>query len=76
MRPQNIRLGTPTNNEVGFNGTVVVSEQLGDEQILAIRIGADEIRIAGIDPDLALAVGSQIEAAVGMDHLHFFANSE
>jgi multiple sugar transport system ATP-binding protein len=76
MRPQNIRLGAPTNNEVGFNGTVMVSEQLGDEQILAVRIGADEIRIAGIDPDLALSVGSQIEAAVGMDHLHFFANSE
>ena len=76
MRPQNIRLGAPTNNDVGFNGTVLVSEQLGDEQILAIRIGPDEIRIAGIDPDLALPVGSQIEAAVGMDHLHFFANSE
>ena len=76
MRPQNIRLGAPANNEVGFSGTVVVSEQLGDEQILAVRIGQDEIRIAGVDPDLALAVGSQIEAAVGMDHLHFFANSE
>jgi multiple sugar transport system ATP-binding protein len=76
MRPQNIRLGAPANNEVGFSGTVVVSEQLGDEQILAVRIGQDEIRIASVDPDLALAVGSQVEAAVGMDHLHFFANSE
>ena len=76
MRPQNIRLGAPANNEVGFNGTVLVSEQLGDEQILAVRIGQDEIRIASVDPDLALAVGSQVEAAVGMDHLHFFANSE
>ena len=76
MRPQNIRLGAPANNEVGFSGTVVVSEQLGDEQILAVRIGQDEIRIASVDPDLALAVGSQVEAAVGMDHLHFFANGE
>jgi multiple sugar transport system ATP-binding protein len=76
MRPQNIRLGAPTHNEVGLNGTVLLSEQLGDEQILAVRIGQDEIRIAGIDPDLVLAVGSRIEAAVGMDHLHFFANSE
>ena len=72
MRPQNIRLGAPANNEVGFSGTVVVSEQLGDEQILAVRMGQGEIRIAGVDPDLALAVGSQIEASVGMDHLHFF----
>ena len=76
MRPQNIRLGAPANNEVGFNCTVLVSEQLGDEQILAVRIGQDEIRIAGVDPDLALAVGSQIEASVGMDHLHFFVNGE
>jgi multiple sugar transport system ATP-binding protein len=72
IRPQNIRLGAATDNELRLNGTVLVSEQLGDEQILAVRIGQSEIRIAGIDPDLVLSVGSPIEAAVGMDHLHFF----
>jgi multiple sugar transport system ATP-binding protein len=77
MRPQHIRLGAPVNeNQIGFKGTVVVTEQLGDEQLLAIRLGDAEIRIAGVDPDLTLSAGSQIEAAVAADNLHFFHDLE
>jgi ABC-type sugar transport system ATPase subunit len=54
----------------------MVTEQLGDEQLLAVRLGDSEIRIAGVDPDLALATGSQIEAAVAADNLHFFDEAE
>jgi ABC-type sugar transport system ATPase subunit len=50
----------------------MVTEQLGDEQLLAVRIGKSEIRIAGVDPDLTLAPGTQIEAAIAADNLHFF----
>ena len=73
MRPQHIRLGRPMNdNQIAFKGTVMVTEQLGDEQLLAIRLGDGEIRIAGVDPDLTLSAGSPIEAAVATDNLHFF----
>jgi multiple sugar transport system ATP-binding protein len=73
VRPQHIRLGPPVNdNQIVFKGIVVVTEQLGDEQLLAIRLGDSEIRIAGVDPDLTLSTGSQIEAAVATDNLHFF----
>jgi len=77
VRPQHIRLGTPVgDNQVGLKGTVMVTEQLGDEQLLAVRFGDAEIRIAGVDPDLTLATGSQIEAAVATDNLHFFEEAE
>ena len=59
-------------NQIAFKGTVIVTEQLGDEQLLAIRLGDGEIRIAGVDPDLTLSAGSEIEAAVATDNLHFF----
>src|SRR5262249_51385976 len=76
-RPQPIRLGAPgSGNQVALKGTVMVTEQLGDEQLLAVRLGDSEIRIAGVDPDLTLATGSQIEAAVAVDNLHFFDEAE
>ena len=73
MRPQHIRLGPPANaSEVGFKGTVMVTEQLGDEQVLVVRLGATDIRVAGVDPDLKLATGSELEAAIATANLHFF----
>jgi ABC-type sugar transport system ATPase subunit len=50
----------------------MVTEQLGDEQILVIRIGKQDIRVAGVDPDLTLATGSQIEASAAIENLHVF----
>jgi multiple sugar transport system ATP-binding protein len=73
MRPQHIRLGRPGNgSEIGLKGTVMITEQLGDEQLLVLRIGESDIRVAGIDPDLKLATGSEIEAAIAVANLHFF----
>ena len=63
-------------HQIALNGAVTVTEQLGDEQLLAVRLGDGEIRIAGVDPDLSLSTGSQIEAAVATDHLHFFDELE
>jgi len=73
IRPQHLRLGAATAaNQVGFKGPLMVSEQLGDEQNLAVRVGEQDIRIAGIDPDLNLAAGSEIEVSAAADSLHFF----
>src|SRR6266850_2293184 len=44
VRPQHIRLGAPMNaNQIALEGTVMVTEQLGDEQLLAVRLGQSEI---------------------------------
>jgi len=73
VRPQHMRLGTPANaGEIGLRGTVAVTEQLGDEQILAVRLGDNELRIAGVDPDLTLPAGTAVEAVVAAGNLHFF----
>jgi ABC-type sugar transport system ATPase subunit len=50
----------------------MVTEQLGDEQILVIRVGQQDIRVAGVDPDLTLATGSEIEASAAIENLHVF----
>src|SRR5437764_3896639 len=77
VRPQHVRLGAPVNDDqIALNGAVTVTEQLGDEQLLAVRLGDGEIRIAGADPDLSLPTGTQIEAAIATDHLHFFDELE
>jgi multiple sugar transport system ATP-binding protein len=73
VRPQHIRLGAAHgDNQIGIRGVLIVTEQLGDEQLIAVRLGAHEIRIAGIDPDLALSPGCEIEGAIAIDNLHFF----
>jgi multiple sugar transport system ATP-binding protein len=75
MRPQHLRLGRARNeNEIALKGTLLVSEQLGDEQLFAVRLGEQEIRISGIDPDLTAAAGSEIEAAIAVENLHFFGD--
>jgi multiple sugar transport system ATP-binding protein len=73
VRPQHLRLGGAAELEhVALSGKLMVTEQLGDEQVLALRVGAGDIRVAGIDPELSLATGTRIDVAVPMDSLHLF----
>jgi multiple sugar transport system ATP-binding protein len=73
IRPQHLRLGRPEgSDQVGFSGPLMVTEQLGDEQLLVIRIGGSDIRVAGVDPELSLATGTTIDVSVHMDNLHIF----
>ena len=76
VRPQHLRLGEPQNgDQVGLAGSLMITEQLGDEQLLAVRIGGSDIRVAGVDPELALATGSTVDIAAHMDNLHIFDGS-
>ena len=45
---------------------------MGDEQVLAVRIGQGDIRVAGVDPELSLATGSRIDIAVPLENVHLF----
>jgi|RhiMethySRZTD1v2_1073278.scaffolds.fasta_scaffold07797_10 multiple sugar transport system ATP-binding protein len=73
IRPQHLKLGRPSgNDQIGLKGTLMVTEQLGHEQIVVVRVGRQDIRVAGIDPDLSLATGSEIEACAAIDNLHVF----
>jgi len=73
VRPQHLRLGRREGeDQVGLSGALMVTEQLGDEQVLAIRIGEADIRVAGVDPELRLASGTTVEVAANLDNLHIF----
>ncbi len=73
VRPQHLRLGAPeSQDQIGISGKLMVSEQLGDEQLLAIRIGNSDIRVADVDPELALGTGTDLQIAANIDNLHIF----
>jgi multiple sugar transport system ATP-binding protein len=73
VRPQHLRLGSGNRAEhVGFGGNLMVTEQLGDEQVLAVRIGAGDIRVAGIDPELTFPTGARVDVSVPIENLHLF----
>jgi multiple sugar transport system ATP-binding protein len=73
IRPQHLRLGGPSGpGQLGLDGTLMVTEQLGDEQIVAIRVGDRDVRIAGVDPDLRLVPGTVLEISAAFENLHFF----
>jgi len=72
FRPQHAHLGTAADSQVGFSGAVMVTEQLGDEQLLALRIGARDLLVAGVDPDLKVTTGGMLDVAIAVDQLQFF----
>jgi multiple sugar transport system ATP-binding protein len=73
IRPQHARFGEPSgDDQVKLAGTLLVSEQLGDEQLLAVRVGSVDFRLAGVDPELRLDNGATVPIAASIDKLHFF----
>jgi multiple sugar transport system ATP-binding protein len=73
VRPQHLRLGHANGSEqIGFGGALMVSEQLGDEQLLAVRVSGTDIRVAGVDPELALGTATRVDVSVPVESLHIF----
>jgi multiple sugar transport system ATP-binding protein len=76
LRPQHLRLGSAGNGaQVAFSGNLMVTEQLGDEQLLGVRIGSGDLRVSGVDPELALTTGTRIDLVVPIESLHIFEGS-
>jgi multiple sugar transport system ATP-binding protein len=73
IRPQHLRLAAADGGDhITFGGNLLVTEQLGDAQLLAVRVGEADIRVAGVDPELTLAAGTRLEVAAPVDSLHLF----
>jgi multiple sugar transport system ATP-binding protein len=73
VRPQHLILGAPSGDgQVGAKGKLMVTEQLGDEQILVLRVGGQDIRVAGVDPELDFTTGAEIETFAAIENLHLF----
>jgi len=73
IRPEHLSLGPLETDGVGFEARVIVTEQLGAQQVLDVRVGETQVIVAGVDPDLGIAGGAQARFAVPFERLHFFA---
>jgi multiple sugar transport system ATP-binding protein len=71
IRPQHLVLGGG-DGMLRFEATLSTCEQLGDQQLLDARVGDTPIRIAGVDPSLALADGTRLALGVLPDNVHLF----
>ncbi|MGE0523045.1 MAG: ABC transporter ATP-binding protein [Variibacter sp.] len=77
VRPQHLVLGAPSGDgQVGVTGKLMVTEQLGDEQILVLRVGGQDIRVAGVDPELDFSAGGEIETFTAIENLHLFEQAD
>ncbi len=73
VRPQHLLLdGSDADGLVRFAATLSTSEQLGDQQLLDLRVGGTAIRVAGIDPAMTLAEGTELKLGAMPDNVHFF----
>jgi multiple sugar transport system ATP-binding protein len=73
VRPEHLLLGDGSAASLpSFQARVVTTEQLGAEQLLDARVGETLVRVARLDPELALAGGDEVRLAVLPERLHFF----
>jgi multiple sugar transport system ATP-binding protein len=73
VRPEHLVLANGGAGSLpSFGARVFTTEQLGAEQLLDARVGETLVRVARIDPELALAGGDEVRLAVPPERLHFF----
>ncbi len=73
LRPEHISLGdAAAAGHMNFHGRVRVAEQMGVDQVLDVSVFDAEIRVARVNPDLALHGGDQVSLAAPVERLHFF----
>jgi multiple sugar transport system ATP-binding protein len=51
---------------------VLVTEQLGSEQLLDVRLGAALLRVAAVDPTLTIRSGEAVRLSIGIEQVHLF----
>jgi multiple sugar transport system ATP-binding protein len=74
IRPEHIQLGCggPTGSESFVSGTIDLTELLGSEQLVQVRVGDRQITVTRVDPFLRLAPGEPVSLTFSAEHLHVF----
>ena len=73
IRPEHMLLGAEANENIfSVEGQVAVTEQLGSQLQLEVRISGSALMIAGIDPEENVREGDAIGIGVPLDRLCFF----
>ena len=73
LRPEHVMLGDDGGGAViRLDGRIVLTEQLGAQQLVELRIGEHDVMAAGVDPDLHLKGGEAGRFFIGLDRVHVF----
>jgi multiple sugar transport system ATP-binding protein len=73
VRPEHIALGErQAADDITLEVPVLVTEQLGSEQLLDVRLGAALLRVAAVDPTLTIRSGEAVRLSIGIEQVHLF----
>ena len=73
IRPEHIQLvGSPAGRESCASGTIDLTELLGSEQLVQVRVDDRQITVTRVDPFLRLAPQEPVSLIFSAEHLHVF----
>jgi multiple sugar transport system ATP-binding protein len=73
VRPEHVLMGEPRRElGTGFDGTIVITEQLGAELLADVRAAGTTVLASRIDPETALAPHQPLRLSLDPRGLHFF----
>ncbi|MBU0726936.1 MAG: sn-glycerol-3-phosphate ABC transporter ATP-binding protein UgpC [Alphaproteobacteria bacterium] len=74
LRPEHILMGEGSSEgTIRLDGSIVLTEQLGAQQLVELRVGERTVMAAGVDPDLRLQGGDAGRFSIALDRVHVFA---
>jgi multiple sugar transport system ATP-binding protein len=77
IRPEHIVLGDRAGGQAfSLEADLVVSEQLGAQQVVEVRIAKQALMVAGVDPERRIERGRRIKLSIPLDRIHFFKAGE
>jgi multiple sugar transport system ATP-binding protein len=77
LRPEHIVLGDDGGGAViRLDGRIVLTEQLGAQQLVELRVGEHDVMAAGVDPDLNVKSGESGRFFISLERVHIFAPGE
>jgi multiple sugar transport system ATP-binding protein len=72
FRPEHLNVGEPQgNSEAGFSATCDVVEYLGNEELLHLRLGKEDI-VAVVNAAAQVQAGSEVRLRLPLSKLHLF----
>jgi multiple sugar transport system ATP-binding protein len=73
VRPEHVQIGEPNSQSgTGFHAMVEVTEQLGAELLVGVRVAGTTVIASRIDPWSKLAAHQMLRMSLDSRGLHFF----
>jgi multiple sugar transport system ATP-binding protein len=73
VRPEHIMVGkTGARDAIVLDGQIQVSEQLGAQQVLEIKVNQQTLMVSGIDPMMRADRNQHAPFTIRLDHIHLF----